>query len=380
MTGGKAVPGFVGKIPVRNIWLLMLYASRLYREIPANRRYAIEDNPDEIPNLVAEILARAVERRLKRNLSPDFHRRQADLNRVRGKIDQLRTERRRLLQRGKIACSFDELTTDTWLNRFVKAALRELPKTLRDQALSRRCRAAAMALERAGVSNDLSSIRRLGVAVAPSTRRRVTPEDQQMQAAAHLAFSLDLPTEAPGLYRLSAPERDNIWARGLFEAAVGGFYDTLLSPQGWIVRTGRKVDWQIEHPTPGMAVILPSMKTDIILEEPAPIGQDNRSRTIIDTKFTNVLISGQYGDPTLRSGYIYQIYAYLRSQERDEDPESLNASGMLLHPSVDGEVDEAATIQGHRIRFATVDLAAHSQGIRNRLLSLAHAGPHGKTD
>ena len=91
----------------------MLYASRLYRALPTGRRFAAEDNPDEIPDLVAEILTRAVERRLRRNLSSEFDRREADLTRVRGRIDALRTERRHLLQRGRIACSFDELTTDT---------------------------------------------------------------------------------------------------------------------------------------------------------------------------------------------------------------------------------------------------------------------------
>ena len=364
----------VGRIPVRNIWLLMLYASRLFREIPARRRHAVEENPDDIPNLVAEILARAVERRLRRNLSADFQRRQADLNRVRGRIDLLRTERRQLLEKGKIACSFDELTINTPLNQFVKAALRELPKTLKDRVLARRCGVAAAAIERAGVSTGLSSIRQLGGALTPAATGRTSSEDQQMLAAARLAFSLDLPTEDPGPSRLPAPDRDNVWARRLFETAVGGFYDTLLSPQGWLVRTGSWIDWQIEEITTGMAAILPSMQTDIVLERPAAQGQDNRSRTVIDTKFTHILSKGQYGDPRIRSGYLYQIYAYLMSQECDSDPLSLNASGLLLHPSVDGDIDEAATIQGHLIRFATVDLAANSQAIRSRLLELADTG------
>ena len=68
------------------------------------------------------------------------------------------------------------------------------------------------------------------------------------------------------------------------------------------------------------------------------------------------------------------MYAYLRSQERSDDPASPVASGMLLYPSVGRHVDEAATIQGHRIRFATVDLTADGPAIRERLLSLAGAG------
>ena len=98
-TVDPAAVGTVGRIPVRNIWLLMLYASDLYRELPQARKVAVEDDPDELPKLVAELLTRAVERRIRRNLSFGYRRRRADLNRVRGRIDLLRTERRQLLQR-----------------------------------------------------------------------------------------------------------------------------------------------------------------------------------------------------------------------------------------------------------------------------------------
>ena len=81
MTTGTETPisGFIDDIPVRNIWLLLLYASQLYRELPAARRVELEDAPDRIPYLVAEILTNAVERRLRRNLSHGYQRRWADL-------------------------------------------------------------------------------------------------------------------------------------------------------------------------------------------------------------------------------------------------------------------------------------------------------------
>ena len=161
-----------------------------------------------------------------------------------------------------------------------------------------------------------------------------------------------------------------LWARRLFEAAVGGFYGTVLAPRGWLVRTGGQMNWQVESPTAGIERLLPSMKTDILLESPNAWHRMGGYRLVIDTKFTGILGTGQFGNPTLRSNYIYQIYAYLRSQERESDPLSLTASGMLLHPSLGQEVDESVTIQGHRIRFATVNLAADSLTIRNRLLYL----------
>ncbi|HGF4892012.1 TPA: 5-methylcytosine-specific restriction endonuclease system specificity protein McrC, partial [Escherichia coli] len=40
---------------MRNIWMLMLYASDLFRQLGRNQ-IAVEDNPAEIPDLVATIL------------------------------------------------------------------------------------------------------------------------------------------------------------------------------------------------------------------------------------------------------------------------------------------------------------------------------------
>ena len=120
--------GRIGRIPVRNLWLLMLYASDLFRELE-KAKVAVEDNPDDIPDLVAELLCRQVERRIQRNLSYGYQSREAILGRVRGRIDLLATERHRLLDRGKIACRFDELTVDTARNRFVRAALEAVSYT-----------------------------------------------------------------------------------------------------------------------------------------------------------------------------------------------------------------------------------------------------------
>jgi 5-methylcytosine-specific restriction enzyme subunit McrC len=107
------------------------------------------------------------------------------------------------------------------------------------------------------------------------------------------------------------------------------------------------------------------MRTDIVLQDYA-VGR----RIVIDTKFNALLTSGWHRDETIRSGYIYQIYAYLRSQERADDPLSTHASGLLLHPSIGTMIDESAVIQGHEIRFATVDLAADATTIRAQLLRL----------
>ena len=98
--------------------------------------------------------------------------------------------------------------------------------------------------------------------------------------------------------------------------------------------------------------------------------RDPPQRLVIDTKFTGVFARGWYRDQTLRAGYVYQLYAYLRSQEGRGDPWADRADGLLLHPAINGHVDESVVIQGHRMRFATVDLAGNHGEIKQRLLQL----------
>ena len=350
--------GQIDGIPVRNLWLLMLYASNLFREFE-KKKVTVEDNPDDIPDLVAEMLCRRVEHRIQRNLSYGYQSREAVLGRVRGRIDLLNTERHRLLDRGKVACRFYELTIDTARNRYVRAALEELSRIVHRPELAHRCRWLAASLRRMGVTGERPnrgevSIDRFG---------RHDADDQPMVAAAHLAFNLALPTEAVGAKLLSLPDRDITWIRNLYEKGIAGFYDVVLSPKGWRIDAGKYYRWQIESQSPGIDKILPSMQTDIILDH-----SDAGRRIVVDTKFNSIVKRGWYRAETLRSDYIYQIYTYLRSQEGSGDPLAERASGLLLHPSVGDMVNEAVVIQNHKIRFATVDLGATAKEIREQLL------------
>ena len=112
----------VDGVPIRNLWLLMLYASDLFR-IGGTDLVNAEEMPDDLPDIVAELLAHAVEERLRRNLHRAYEPRHAVLDRVRGAIDVLSTESRQLLRQGKVACRYEDLTIDTPRNRYVRGAL-----------------------------------------------------------------------------------------------------------------------------------------------------------------------------------------------------------------------------------------------------------------
>ncbi len=367
-------PGFIGRIPVRNIWLLLLYASQLYRELPDSRRVELEEAPDDIPELVAELLASAVERRMRRNLTVGYRRRADVLTRVRGRIDLLRTERGQLLQRGQVACAFDELTIDTPRNRCVREALLLLARVVKKAPLERRCRELAARMALAGVRNEPKA-RRISGQILRSGAGWMDAEERRMLAAARLAFELAIPTETAGNALLAMADRDASPGWKLYEHAVAGFYEAVLRDRGWNVRHGRHLSWHMEAGDPGVRDLMPQMITDIMLERSNAANAGAGQRIVIDTKFSSILSAGQQGKQTFRSGNIYQMYAYLRSQEDTGDPLWRTATGVLLYPSLGVDYDAAATIQGHRIRFATVNLAADTPTIRQQLLRVADEEP-----
>lgn len=350
----------IGDIPVRNLWLLILYASDLYRELGSDN-VAIENNPEDIADLVAEMLCHQVEKRLKRNLSFGYKTQEATINRVRGRIDILHTERHRLLDKGKVRCRFEELTVDTPRNRYIRSALEQLKTLLTKKKSIRRCHILIMQLERMGVSRG----KPVGYSGKSERLGRHGSEDKRILATADLAFSLALPTEFIGHHHLALPDKGIEWLRKLFEKGVAGFYETTLDKAQWKVKSGKQFKWQISDATSEIKNILPQMKTDIIIDNKL---SDNR--LVIDTKFNAITKKGWYRSESLRSGYIYQMYAYLRSQENINIPSSITTSGMLLHPSIESELNEAVTIQGHEIRFCTVNLGNEAIKIKKQLLSL----------
>ena len=266
-------------IPVRNIWWLMLYASDLGKASTLNN-LATEDLPDDIPDLVAEILARAVEQRQRRQLTTAFLPREAVLTRVRGRIDHITTSRRQLLAKGQVACRFEELSIDSPRNRYVRAALDSIARLVCKPELAHRCRNLAHGLQMQGVVGE------------PPTRQQICTErfgrhdqgDQPMLAAARLAMDLALPTEEAGPHAVLDPQRCVHWLRRLYEKAIGGFYRLHLDEAQWLVNTGKPLSWPIEDATAGIAQVFPSMRTDIVIDR-----RDHPQRLVIDTKFTNVL-------------------------------------------------------------------------------------------
>jgi 5-methylcytosine-specific restriction enzyme subunit McrC len=269
------------------------------------------------------------------------------------------------MSRGKVACRFDELTIDTPRNRFIRSALESLSRIVQEGTIARKCRSLGAMLRKIGVVGENPGIRGMSNEVFG----RNDAIEKPIMELAKLAFRMAVLAEEVGATAMPVPDREEIWARKLFEKGIAGFYSAVLPAPEWMVEAGKHITWRTNRMTPGIGAYLPAMITDIIVQN-----INSGRRIIIDTKFTEILKTDRFGRERLRSGYVYQIYSYLRSQERAGDDNSTLSEGILLHPSIGYEFDEEAEIQGHCIRFATIDLSASIQDIRDRLLEIVEGG------
>jgi 5-methylcytosine-specific restriction enzyme subunit McrC len=145
----------------------------------------------------------------------------------------------------------------------------------------------------------------------------------------------------------------------IYERFVANFYRLHL--KGWDVNAQKRLDWHAQDANEH----LPSMVPDLILQEKRP------GRIIIlDTKFTaSSLLENQWNKPVYDSSHLYQLYAYLRSQE-EVSAGYQTATGILLYPVVNGQLSETVQLQDHVIRIESVNLAAHWEEIERQLLEI----------
>lgn len=347
-------------IPLRNIWLLFLYAADLVRFKDTARVQA--EAARDLPELLARLLLRVVQQRLRRNLSRGYQSKHAVLSRVRGRIDVLATASGQLLEQGRVACRFEEHTMDTPRNQLVRAALDYLAVMLDTSELVHECSALSQQLGRLGVSSK----RPARSALATDQIGRNETADLLMVSLAKMVFEAFIPNEQAGQIHAVAVDADVHLVRRLFEKAVANALRIQMQPLGWQVKRGRKLSWPVTQASDGIADHLPGMQTDI---EMVHTGQ--RRKLVIDTKFTHIFTETQYKSDALRSGYLYQLYAYLRTQEAELQANGIEHSeGMLLHPQCGPALDAYVDLQGHRIRFKTIDLMSSPDDFEKQLLSI----------
>jgi 5-methylcytosine-specific restriction enzyme subunit McrC len=353
-------------IPVRSLWLLLIYSSDMLHELRSEERDSLlaGDHDADLIGAVAEVLVTEVEMRIRKQLTFHYRRTSADLTRVRGRINHLRTQTNCLLDQGRIACTYEALSVNSPRNRFIAATLLEAasivgsaaPNPVKSRELSRRCADAAFAMQRIGVNPE------------PPTRAELSRDrlgnhdshDRRMLDAAHLVHDMSLPFHERGPRNVPRLVRDERKYRKLFESAVRGYLSFTLDSYEWTVGNPH-LKWPYKS-VGGADDLLPIMKTDIVITNVT-----QQRRVVIETKFKDAMVE-HHGKTTVNPDFVFQLYAYLRSQSGRGEAIYDNAEGVLLFVAANGRepVDRSVNIQGHRIRFLSVDLSGTPRAIRER--------------
>jgi len=349
-------------IPVRNAWYMLLYAWNMAR---FRGRWPVEtETSPSLLGLLARILSSATRDLLRRQLGRSFALRSRTIRGIRGRIDLAASLKRFTFQHGAAHCIFSELSVDTLKNRILRATLQRLasdPRLRHADAVKE----AGMRHELRVLVRDLEKVQLVSISSVDFSRLQLGRNDRDYAvplAICALVHHLEMPTEAVGDHAIFALLRDEITFHQLFERFVRNFcrFHYPLCDVG-----PETLNW----PDDLECELVPAMRTDVTISEKDP----PYHRLIIDTKYyASALSPSLYGEEKFRAENLYQLYAYLRTQEHRGSSHQ-TASGMLLYPTTRRELNEVMSVQGHRMRVATLNLAAPWKSIESTLKSLVLA-------
>lgn len=349
-----------GAVPVRNAWCLLLYAWDMAQW--RGRWDGAAESTTNLRGLLARVLVDCTQQLLRRQLGRAYSRASAEIQGIRGRVDFGPSLRKLSFESGRAVCIYPELSVDTPRNRILRSTLDRL---LRDESLDVGAEPDDVKALRHGLRaavRAMEGVKLQPVQASDFSRLRLGRNDGAYSlplAICRLLARHESPSEEAGASLFTGLLRDQVAFDELFESFVRNFYRFHRSD----ARVGRQdLSWFDEIGSP----FVPRMRTDITVEWGEPIHR----RLVIDTKYYGSALATRFENTEkFHSTNLYQLYAYLRTQEH-RGPAYREAGGMLLYPVTKRRLDERMRVQGHEIRVRTIDLASPWPELEQELLHL----------
>lgn len=342
----------ISKIPVKNIYYMLAYAWDHPHESRIINVYG-EDEKDII-NLLSKILILKVKSLIKRGFYREYKPVKEESGVLRGKVLFKESIETFSYKRGKMHIIHEEFTPDILHNQLIKATMIRLSMY---EHLEHKY---------------FEDLKRLLMYFRSVSRIELKPkffyQVKLHRNNQHYRFILNicqfisenvLLHEGAGESAFNDFSRNHMKMARLFENFVKYFYRRECP--GSKARS-ETLDWgaigeKVEY--------LPLMHTDISLE----VG---KQKYIIDTKFYQHGLVEFKGKEIVRSGHLYQIYAYLESDRRKRNGDK--SIGILLYPRVNQTFQLNYEIQGFQVKIWSIDLAVNWRNIEERLKDILVVG------
>lgn len=341
-------------IPIRNLYYLFCYAWERYPE-GGSTEVGIDECPD-LPNLFARVLINGVNRLLRRGLDRGYLSFEEELRSPRGRILIDRTIKEQTLQRGGVYCQIDELRHDVLHNQIIKATANILARHEDlERPLAHELRLICRKLW------DVSDIR-----LTPGLFRRVQLFRNNAQYASLMRLCefvcrSMMPDEAGTGSRFADILRDEERMSRVFEDFLRNFY---IYEQARFRVAREDMRWRIDAGPGGDPALVPIMKTDVTLRSP-------ECTIVMDAKFYADPFPKSVGAPKIRSGHLYQLFAYLK-HAADRAP-TASVRGALVYAAPAGGSLNRYRMDGHEVAIAAIDLSKPWQHVHEDLLALLDA-------
>lgn len=342
-------------IRYRNLYFMLLYAWHLFSQ-GLEAEVAQDDGPDEL-NLFAKLLERGVKRLLRRGLGKGYSELHEDTSAPRGRFLLSATIGRSTLANGRAVCEYTELTSDTDLNRIVKATMRVLSRVERlDAETAHQLQALCRKMDDvADVSFGLGMLR--GVRLSANSRDYLL-----LLRLCELVARRLMPGEGDGQTRFASILEDEVTMSTVFESFLRNF---LRAEQNKFSIAAAHVPWSIEADVPEDLRYIPAMRTDITLTS-------EDETIIVDAKYyKDVLRAYRGGVPKLRSEHLYQIQSYLR---HGREQYGNGVSGVLLYAATgEGDISLRYRLEGLPLRVMTLNLDRPWKQVTSDILAVVGA-------
>ncbi len=328
-----------------------------------------EDAPD-LRALLTAILVFLTKRQIRRGLRGDYVERSEEMRGVRGRIDFAQTLRGMSIYRGRLHCEYEEFTLNVPRNQIVRSTLGDALSRGFTSVEEERAKYGRLVSDVEALIRMLYEIDRVRV-----TQRLIASELRQLgrnEREYKLMLKICEMLQDPAMPRSDgASDLEYVdWFRKreheIFERFVANFYRLKLQPSEWDVSPQMRLRWNETSQDDVDDVRLPSMQPDIVLRRRGASDQI----VVVDTKWYSSVAPEHYGNLTVHSANLYQMYAYLASQDQESDVHR-KATGILLYGQTrEGERKLRTRIDEHPFWVETLDLMQEWEEIEEDLVRL----------
>lgn len=345
-------------IPIRNLYYLFCYAWERYPEGGAVE-VGVDECPD-LPNLFARVLLNGLNRLLRRGLDRGYIESEGELRSPRGRILVDASLKAQTWERGTLVCRLDELSRDVPHNRLLKATallLAHHPQVETRLAHDLRVIAKRMSdVSTDRVSLDLFSRVQLS---------RQTGVYRQLLQLCEFVWRSRMPDDSGEGSRFNDILQDDEKMSRIFELFLLNFYRNHAT--GYTADP-EEMRWRVEDGSAAGRRLIPVMRTDITLRSKVDL-------LVMDAKFYADPFPRSWGAPRIRSGHLYQLFAYIK--HASAVGERLPVRGALVYAAPNGGMFERYIIDGHPVTVAAIDLSIPWSKIHEMLLEVCSSPSDG---